>query len=83
MKVKQVIKLLSELDPEESIVIAFWEKGAFEGILQDDDDWEAIAHCATDEADWSQAHEDIIAHIEMFQKFNKVLGFRKVKRNNE
>ena len=67
MKVKHVIKLLSELDPEESIVIALWEKGAFEGIVQDDDDWEAIAQSATDEVDWSQAHEDIIAHIEMFQ----------------
>ena len=67
MKVKQAIKLLSELDPEESIVIALWEKGAFEGIVQDDDDWEAIADNATNEADWSQAHEDIIAHIEMFQ----------------
>ena len=67
MKVKHVIKLLSELDPEESIVIALWEKGVFEGIVQDDDDWEAIAQSATDEVDWSQAQEDIIAHIEMFQ----------------
>ena len=78
MKVKQAIKLLSELDPEESIVIAFWEKGAFEGILQDDTDWETIADNVTNEADWSRAHEDIIHHIEMFQA-----GFRKVKRNNE
>ena len=67
MKVKQAIKLLSELDPEESIVIATWEKGAFEGIVQDDDDWEAIAQSATDEVDWSGAHEDIITQIEMFQ----------------
>ena len=67
MKVKHVIKLLSELDPEESIVIALWEKGAFEGIVQDDDDWEAIAQSATDEVDWSGAHEDIITQIEMFQ----------------
>ena len=67
MKVKQAIKLLSELNPEESIVIATWEKGVFEGILQDDDDWDDIAQSATDEVDWSGAHEDIIAHIEMFQ----------------
>ena len=67
MKVRQAIKLLSELDPEDSIVIALWEKGVFEGILQDDDDWDAIADNVDCEMDWSEAHGDIITHIEMFQ----------------
>ena len=67
MKVKTAINILNGLLPEDSIVIAIWEKGAFEGVVQDDDDWEAIAQSATDEVDWSQAQEDITAHIEMFQ----------------
>ena len=32
MKAKTAVKLLKELDPEESIVIAMWQKDAFEAM---------------------------------------------------
>ena len=49
MKAKTAIKLLKELDPEESIVIAMWQKEAFEGVVKEDDDWECIAQSITDD----------------------------------
>ena len=67
MKAKTAVKLLKELDPEESIVIAMWQKDAFEGIVKEDDDWECIAQSITDELDWGWVQEDMIQHIEKFQ----------------
>lgn len=68
MQVKEAIKYLSELDPEEHIVIAWWTKGCFfhwsdpAYDLVDppvsDKEWEYATE-EGDEIDWSYTHESI------------------------
>lgn len=70
MKVKDAIKYLGQLDPEEHIVIAWWEMDMF---FPDDydhfapqvskEEWESVAEVG-DDIDWSETHGDIRYAIE-------------------
>lgn len=70
MKVKDAIKYLSQLPPEDHIVIAWWEMDSF---FDDDYDWfeprvskkewENVADVG-DDIDWSETHGDIRYAIE-------------------
>ena len=60
MKVKDAIKYLKKLKPNDDIVIAWWEKDAFPDVA--DNDWSYAAQKA-DDMDWSNAHSDIESSI--------------------
>tara|TARA_B100002019_G_scaffold280304_1_gene283102 strand:- start:907 stop:1134 length:228 start_codon:yes stop_codon:yes gene_type:complete len=65
MKVKDVIKNLQCLDPEQSIVHTYWEKDSFENIdIARGHNWEALCDIIDRKMDWSNAHEDIQATLE-------------------
>ena len=59
MKAKDAIKYLSDLDPEESIVITWYTKDMFAlGESQwTDEEWEWAARRLNDKMDWSYVHE--------------------------
>ena len=71
MKAREAIKYLSDLDPEESVVIAWWTKDMFaggqsqeeivdthlEGGEWTDEEWEWAARRINDKMDWSYVHE--------------------------
>lgn len=75
MKAKEAIKYLSDLDPEESVVIAWWTKDMF-GYGQPDEDtsksewtdeeWEWAARRVNDKMDWSYAHEFISEGLDVY-----------------
>jgi hypothetical protein len=68
MKVKHLIEMLQkEYSPEDSLIVATWEKKSFDSLLEEDDDWADIAQSCMDEVDWTGPTEDIIEHIEMLQ----------------
>ena len=60
MKVKDAIKQLKKLKPNDDIVIAWWEKDAFPDVA--DNDWSYAAQKA-DDMDWSNTHSDIESSI--------------------
>ncbi len=77
MKVKDAIKYLSHRDPEEHIVIAWWDEDDFFG---DDNDWfeprvskaewEDVVHIG-DDMDWSMTHESLLSVMEMEIRANR------------
>ena len=68
MKVKDLIEMLqNEYSPEDSLIVATWEKDTFAPLLDEDDDWAEIAQSCMDEVDWSGPTQDIIEHIEWHQ----------------
>lgn len=56
MKIKDAIKQLKALNPEDDIVFAYWERDMFEDMKQED--WEDFC-CRADDMDWSQCHDSI------------------------
>ena len=67
MKVKHIIETLKQYDPEDSLIVATWDKEQFAPLLEKDDDWADIAQSCMDEVDWSDVSQDIIEHIQSFQ----------------
>ena len=73
MKVKDAIKYLSELNPEEQIVIAWWdmfmfydpdpEQTRFEPHVTRDE-WNDVVHIG-DDMDWSLTHESLLSVMDM------------------
>ena len=57
MKVKTAIKLLSQLDPEECVVMAWWEKEMFCDDITNEE-WEDC-HDAGEDICWSSTHDTI------------------------
>ena len=53
MKVKDLIEMLQrDYTPEDSLIVATWEKDSFAPLLKEDDDWAEIAQSCMDEVDW-------------------------------
>jgi len=67
MKVKDAIKLLEANDPEQDIIIAWWDEASF--TLPSSDEWPILADAATEDMDWSGAQEDIQALIDYRSKY--------------
>lgn len=71
MKVKDAIQALQELDPEEEIVHAFWEKDVFN---VDHKKWNKIVEDIDEEFDWSVSHDNLQEFISIWlfqEKYNK------------
>ena len=63
MKVQDVIKNLKKWhDPEEHLIVAYWEQSAFD---VKDEDWTAVSDLVESKMDWSNAHMDISTFIEV------------------
>ena len=73
MKVADIIKTLEEYDPNDSVVIAWWDSDIFDpdlvGTLSSDD-WEAACD-SMEEIDWSYTFDRLEDVLGMFLKENK------------
>ena len=68
MKVKDIIETLKKsYNPEDSLIVATWDKEQFAPLLEEDDDWADIAQSCMDEVDWADISQDIIEHIQSHQ----------------
>jgi hypothetical protein len=63
MKIKDAIKELKELDQDEEIIIAWWEKDSFDLKKKH---WNEVVNYIDSDFDWSGAHEDIGQFIKSF-----------------
>ena len=74
MKAKDAIKYLSDLDPEESIVIAWWQKDMFAcgqsppcGTGEwTNEEWEWAARRVNDKMEWDYAHEAASEGLDLY-----------------
>ena len=66
MKVREAIKNLGYLNPEDDIVMAWWERDGFVDTFpnMDDSGWSHAVEMCDSKMDWSYAHEDIASTIE-------------------
>jgi hypothetical protein len=58
MTVQEAIQALSQLDPEDEIIAAWWEYDAFSDSLTKEQ-WEEHADSVEYKMDWSQTHNDL------------------------
>jgi len=63
MKVKEAIKALKELDQDEQIIIAWWERDAFDLKKKN---WNHMVGYVDSDFDWSGAQDDIGQFIRSF-----------------
>ena len=73
MRVKDAIKYLSQLPPEDHIVIAWWEMDMFYDPDAEQTrfeppvtkaEWEDVVHIG-DDMDWSMTHESLLSVMDM------------------
>ena len=62
MEAKDAIALLSKLDPNEPLIIAWWARNSFN--LKDPEDWGWVAENVTCDFDWSRTNDDIQRYID-------------------
>lgn len=63
MKVKDAIKSLKELDPNEEIIFAYWENDSFDLKKKD---WNDVVEYIDSDFDWSATHDDLGQFIKSF-----------------
>lgn len=63
MKVKDAIKALKELDQNEEIIIAWWEKDSFDLKKKK---WSHAVGYVDSDFDWSATHDDLQQFIQSF-----------------
>jgi len=71
MKVSDIIKTLEAYDPNDSVVIAWWEREAFDPDLVSNlslEDWAAACKYMEFLIDWSYAHEVLDDIFKVFLK---------------
>tara|TARA_R110002167_G_scaffold26381_1_gene90932 strand:- start:833 stop:1036 length:204 start_codon:yes stop_codon:yes gene_type:complete len=54
MKIRDIIETLSSMNPDEEIVIAWWERNTFPQVK--DEDWNEAASVLEGRMDWSNPH---------------------------
>ena len=57
MKIKEAIEQLSKKNPEDEIILAYWEQDRFPEVS--DEDWPYACDIGNNKMDWSRTHEDI------------------------
>jgi len=57
MKVKDAIKQLEELDPEEDLLLAYWLHDCFPELPEED--WPYLSSHAEAHFDWSSTHNNL------------------------
>jgi hypothetical protein len=63
MKVKEAIKELKELDQDEQIIIAWWERDSFDLKKKN---WNHAVGYVDSDFDWSATHDDLQQFILSF-----------------
>jgi len=64
MKVKDIIKELSGLDPERELLAAWWYPEDFD--RKDNDEWKSLIQFVDKNMDWSYIQEDLESALDMF-----------------
>ena len=73
MKVADIIKTLEEYDPNDSVVIAWWDRESFDPHQLKDmsaDEWSSACEYM-EEIDWWHAYDDIQDRFQKFLKLKK------------
>ena len=68
MKVADIIRHLEKYDPNDSVVIAWWDREAFDPDLVSElslDEWGSICE-SLDDIDWSRTHDQLDADLRTF-----------------
>ena len=63
MKVETAIKFLQEKDPDEDLIMAWWDSDGFE---LEKKDWKYVAALSDNGMNWSNAHENISDFINYY-----------------
>lgn len=65
MKVSQIIEILqAKYSPDDSVVVAWWDKQAFSAAHgMEPDEWAAAAEYL-DDIDWSRVHDDLSSQLD-------------------
>jgi len=69
MKVKDAIKLLSELNPDNDIVIVWWDEDSFNPDDVTDENWAKLVSMIDNEMDWS--HDQDIMEDMIIRELSK------------
>ena len=63
MKVREAIEYLSKKNPDEQIIIAWWDSEAFANLNLSHKEWNDIIYTVESWMDWSRAHEALALHL--------------------
>jgi len=78
MKIRDLIKFLQSIyDPNDSIIVAWWDQDSFsEASDMDKDEWAKAAEYITDGKDWSGTHDDLAEVVRYYieQKRKNIIG---------
>jgi len=66
MKIKDIIKYLEKYDPNDSLVIAWWDKDFYD--LDSSLNWAEACNFIMDDLDWSNITNDIEYALQTFLK---------------
>ena len=58
MKVKDILAALEGNDPEEELIIAWWERTGFDEDLSEDE-WNNFVYKVDQKMDWSYTHDTL------------------------
>ena len=64
MKIREAIKELSQYDPDESIVIAWWNKNDLGMEKMSTEAWDKSTSNTDSNMDWSGVYEELSWHME-------------------
>lgn len=59
MRVREVMEHLKELNPDQEIIIAWWEEDSFLDCCASREQWNREVAQIDNDFDWSFAHEDL------------------------
>jgi len=63
MKVKDAIEYLSKKNPDEQIIIAWWDSEAFANLSLTPEEWDDLIYFVESWMDWSRTHEALALHL--------------------
>jgi len=63
MRVQAAIESLSKKNPDEQIIIAWWDSEAFANLNLSHKEWNDIIYTVESWMDWSSAHEALELHL--------------------
>ena len=67
MKVKDLISQLEKKDPNDEMIVAYWEHEAFADKMKKDD-WPNFVEIIDNYMSWSETHEAIMEYYPMFMR---------------
>ena len=62
MRIREAIEQLKKANPEDDIILVYWERDAFPDVTSEE--WPYACDVAESKMDWSRTHEDIQLTLE-------------------